>query len=84
MNHNGFAEAGDMYSKDVAVSTLLTEPVTEPPCTHAAYAQRLEVYAMATNGWTRLRYLDAPRTGLGEQGLKAFALAPAPPAVSTD
>ena len=84
MNHNGFTEAGGVYSKDVAVSTLLTEPVTEPPCTHAAYAQRLDVYAMATNGWTRLSYLDAPRTGLGEQGLKAFALAPAPPAVSTD
>jgi hypothetical protein len=72
---NGYVPVADVFSKDLSVATLLTDPPTSPPCTRGAFAEHLHVYAMATDGWTRLTYLDAPRTG--ENGLEAFALAPA-------
>lgn len=67
----GYSEANGEYSKDVLVSYLLRalNPGDEP-CVRAAFAETLYVRAMATNGWTRLSYLDRNATPL------AFALAP--------
>ncbi len=72
-----FTHAGGVYSQDVSVAALLNNPSSVPPCTRGAFAERLHVYATATNGWSRLSYLDAPRAG--ESGLKAFAIASVPP-----
>ena len=74
---NGFGRSGDMFSKAVAVSLLLSEGVIPPetPCIRAAFAESLHVYALATNGYGRLSYLDAPQ-GLGEIALRGFALTP--------
>ena len=74
---NGFARSGDLFTKAVAVSTLFTEalPVGETPCKRAAFAESLHVYALATNGYARLSYLDAPRPDDATQvALRAFAL----------
>ncbi|MCB9420729.1 MAG: hypothetical protein H6667_13055 [Ardenticatenaceae bacterium] len=67
----GYSEANGEYSKGVAVSYLL-RPLTPDgePCVRAAFAETLYVKAMATNGWTRLDYLDRYAMPL------AFALAP--------
>lgn len=67
----GYSEANGEYNKDVAVSYLL-RPLTpgDEPCVRAAFAETLYVRAMATNGWTRLNYLDRNALPL------AFALAP--------
>ncbi len=67
----GYSEANGEYSKDVAVSYLL-RPLTPDgePCVRAAFAETLYVRALATNGWTRLTYLDRNAMPL------AFALAP--------
>lgn len=55
--------SGNFY-KNFAVSDLLG------PCPEkAAFSENLHVHAKATNGWTRLRYLDA-------YDVRAFALAP--------
>lgn len=69
----GFAYAPGVsrYSKTLSVTTLLTETVPPAPaatCTKAAFAETLYVYAMATDGWSRLSGLDA--AGIP----KAFAL----------
>jgi hypothetical protein len=68
---DGYSEANGEYSKDVLVSHLLRalNPGDEP-CARAAFAETLYVRAMATNGWTRLSYLDKSAMPL------AFALAP--------
>jgi hypothetical protein len=74
-----FTRAGDTFSKDVTVNTLMTSglPVGETPCTRAAFAEALHVYALATNGYGRLDYLDGPRGGPLQVDLKAFAITPA-------
>lgn len=66
---NGFVEVSDFtYSKNVTVSTLLGTD-----CTNAAFSERLDVYAMATNGYTTL-------IGYNRADNAAFALAvPCPP-----
>jgi len=73
---NGFVRSGDMFSKAVAVSALLSEGVVPPetPCIRAAFAESLHVYALATNGYGRLSSLDAPRPN--EIALRGFALTP--------
>ena len=74
---NGFNRVGDTFSKTVAVATLLSEGVVPPdiPCIRAAFAESLVVAALATNGYGRLSYLDAPQ-GPGEIALRGFALTP--------
>ena len=73
---NGFNRVGDLFSKDLTINTLMTSGLAdgETPCTRAAFAEALHVYALATDGYQRLSYLDGPRTGLGEIDLKAFAI----------
>jgi hypothetical protein len=69
---NGFTRAGDTFSKTIPVATLLTEHEVVPPgessCTRAAFAEGLHVYALASDGYTRLNHLDKPTE------LRAFAL----------
>jgi hypothetical protein len=68
------------YSKDVAVSTLLTSntPGGMTPCDRAAFAETLYVDAMATDGWSTLDYLD-------RSDAAAFALdLPCPPCDDVD
>lgn len=74
---NGFVRAGDMFSKAIAVSQLLSEGVILPdtPCIRAAFAASLRVYALATNGYGRLSNLDAPQSA-GEVGLRGFVVTP--------
>lgn len=79
---NGFNHVGDVFSKDVSVSTLLSSgwvTSVELPhaCTRAAFASVLRVYALATNGYGRLEYLDAPWAPWltpPQVGVRAFAL----------
>jgi hypothetical protein len=67
----GYSEVDGEYSKNVAVSHLLRAlNPGDSPCVRAAFAETLYVRAMATNGWTRLTYLDRYAMPL------AFALAP--------
>ena len=72
---NGFNRSGDLFSKAVPVTTLFNEGLSpgDTPCTRAAFAESLHVYALATNGYGRLSYLDAPR-GPTEIALRGFAL----------
>lgn len=69
---NGFNRAGDIFSKSIPVATLLTENEVLPPgetsCSRAAFAEGLHVYALASDGYSRLTYLDLPTD------LRAFAL----------
>ena len=59
----GFTEIADFtYARDVVISVLLG------PCDNAAYAERLDVWAMATNGYGTL-------TGYNSADNAAFALA---------
>lgn len=72
---NGFGrDSSSLYTKDISCHTLLTsnKPPGSPDCQKAAFAENLYVWAMATDGWSTLSYLDA--SGLP----KAFALAPLP------
>ena len=73
---NGFNRAGDTFSKNLTISTLMTSglPDGETPCTRAAFAEALHVYALATNGYDQLSYLDGPRGGPSQVDLKAFAI----------
>jgi hypothetical protein len=73
---NGFGRSGDVFSKALPVSTLLNEGLEpgETPCTRAAFAEGLHVYALATDGYGRLSYLDAPN-GSGV-ALRGFAITP--------
>ncbi|MDB5868272.1 MAG: hypothetical protein JWP96_604, partial [Polaromonas sp.] len=60
---NGYLEVSDFnYSKNVVISSLLG------PCSNAAYSERLDVMAMATNGYGTL-------TGYNAADNAAFALA---------
>lgn len=71
---NGFTRVGDIFSKSISVSTLLTEnevvPLGESSCARAAFAEGLHVFALAGDGYSRLSYLDLPTN------LRAFALTP--------
>jgi hypothetical protein len=77
---NGFTRSSDTFSKGVLVSDLLADvpPGAPPahPCTRAAFAETLHVYALATDGYTRLYGLDAPVTSAGQIAIKAFAITP--------
>lgn len=70
---NGFMSMGSGWCrKDVPVSTLLNAAGTS--CTKAAFAETLDIDALATDGWDRLSYLDS---GPGDgASTKAFALEP--------
>lgn len=69
---NGFVrDSSSVFAKNLTVHTLLTSnKPSGPDCLKAAFAENLSVQAMATDGWSRLSYLDATGTP------KAFALAP--------
>jgi hypothetical protein len=68
---DGYSESNGEYVKDVTIAYLL-RPLTPggTACVRAAFAETLDVDAMATNGWGRLTYLDRNGSPL------AFALAP--------
>lgn len=66
---NGYTRnASSVFSKDVPVANLLGS------CTKAAFAENLNIAALATDGWNTLNYLDANAMPV------AFALEPEPPA----
>lgn len=71
---NGYAlDAAAVYARSIPIDALLA-PLSGMPacmvvCKRAAFAQHLHVYARATDGWSRLEYLDA-------HAVAAFALAP--------
>jgi len=73
---NGFNRVGNTFGKDLTINTLMNSglPAGETPCTRAAFAEALHVYALATNGYDRLSYLDGPRGGPLQVDLKAFAI----------
>ncbi|MCA9659583.1 MAG: hypothetical protein KC486_14645, partial [Myxococcales bacterium] len=58
------------YTRSFAISQLLAPlpPLCPDGCSNGAFAEHLHVYAMATDGWGRLHYLDA-------HAVAAFALA---------
>ena len=77
---NGFLRVGDTFSKNIGVGILMSSGLAlgDTPCLRAAFAEALHVYALATNGYGRLTYLDAPRGDDPAQiDLRAFAIAPA-------
>jgi hypothetical protein len=71
---NGYTRnLSSIFSKDVSVMTLLTSntPTGVIPCSEAAFAETLDVDALATDGWSHhLRHLDRTATPV------AFALKP--------
>lgn len=73
---NGFVRTpASVFNKTgIPVTTMLSSGVLpgHTPCTKAAFAENLYVAALATDGWSRLSYLDA--SGLPN----AFALEPSP------
>jgi hypothetical protein len=69
---NGFTrDAASEFTKNVPVVTLLNGGTCGTHCIKAAFSETLHVYALATDGWSSLSYLDDPATP------KAFALEPA-------
>jgi len=67
----GYSETNGEYSRNVTAAYLLRALTpTGDSCVRAAFAETLSVDAMATNGWSRLQYLDRDGSPL------AFALAP--------
>ena len=70
----GYTLGGTGYEKTSSVADLMAENSTVVPnCDHGAFAQRLWVHALATNGYSRLSGLDAPFTAPAIN-LRAFAL----------
>lgn len=67
-----FTSGPDEYHKNVPVSDLLNGGACGTTCDKAAFGENLKVETLATDGWSRLNYLDSPTLG------KAFALEPAP------
>ena len=68
-NINGFIrDPGSNFAKSIPVADLLGA------CPKAAFSELLHVYAMATDGWSRLNHLD----GVPSPESKAFALDPIP------
>ena len=79
---NGFTRVGDTFSKTVPVSILLHELEGATSCVRAAFAETLHVYALVTDGYWRLSYLDAPRPTWEDPSqidVRAFALTPEEP-----
>jgi hypothetical protein len=78
--YNGYARSGTTFSRIFQADDLLNlvDSGPQPGCDRGAFAEYLHVHALATDGWNILTYLDGPRGGANEIGLKAFALAPAP------
>ena len=69
---NGFVQGGSgLFTKDVPVTSLLNGGTCGTVCVKAAFSEDLYVAALATDGWSRLSYLDWSATP------KAFALEPA-------
>jgi hypothetical protein len=64
---NGFVRDPSSHFTKSGISV----PAMTAPCTKAAFAENLYVWALATDGWYRLNYLDASAPP------KAFALEPA-------
>jgi hypothetical protein len=75
---NGYTRSGTTFTRNYVAHDLFNTVDSGPPpnCDRGAFAEFLYVYAMATDGWSRLAYLDGPRGGPSEIGLKAFALTP--------
>lgn len=75
---NGYTRSGTTFSRTYAAHDLLNLVDTgpQPGCDRGAFAEYLYIHALATDGWYILTYLDGPRGGPSEIGLKAFALAP--------
>lgn len=74
---NGYTRTGDAFHKDLDIDTLMTSGLAfeAAPCTRAAFAEALHVYALATNGYGRLSGYDAPRGDDPAQvSLRAFAI----------
>ncbi|HEV2817746.1 MAG TPA: hypothetical protein VGW40_11085 [Allosphingosinicella sp.] len=74
----GYIRTGDQFAKDVAVTDLLAGTA----CIRAAFAELLDIKALATNGYDRLSGLDAPRGGHlvpPQYSLRAFAITPLEP-----
>jgi hypothetical protein len=72
-----YNQSGSTFSQTrTAYSWCNTVNTGAPPanCPNGAFAEYLHVWALATDGWSRLSYLDAPIGALGELGLAAFAL----------
>ncbi|MEZ4383189.1 MAG: hypothetical protein R3A79_17815 [Nannocystaceae bacterium] len=68
---DGYAlDVAGAYARALAISTLLAPlpPLCPDGCRNGAFAEHLHVYALATDGWGRLTYLDA-------HAVAAFALA---------
>jgi len=59
-------------------------PLGQTACTRAAFAEVLHIYALATNGYSRLTYLDGPRPfeDPSQVAVKAFAITPAGPSTT--
>ena len=78
LNVSGFTRAGDTFTKVVDIFTLMNDnlPAGQTACTRAAFAEVLHIYALATNGYDRLHYLDGPRPGEDptQVAVKAFAI----------
>jgi hypothetical protein len=69
---NGFVQGlGGLFTKAVPVVALLNGGSCGTVCLKAAFSENLYVAALATDGWSRLSYLDWGATP------KAFALEPA-------
>jgi hypothetical protein len=80
---NGFGRTGNRFSKSIPVGTLLHELESGTSCVRAAFAETLHVYALVTDGYWRLSYLDAPRPDWEDPAqidVRAFALTPEEPA----
>lgn len=75
---NGYVRSGTTFSRTYVANVLFNTVDSGPPpnCDRGAFAEYLYVFATATDGWSRLDYLDGPRGGPAEIGLKAFALTP--------
>jgi hypothetical protein len=84
---SGFNRAGDTFTKDVTIQTLMNDnlPPNQTACTRAAFAETLHVYALATNGYYRLDGYDGPRywEDPNQIAVKAFAITPVVPGSST-
>lgn len=75
---NSYTRSGTTFSRTFVAHDLLNmvDSGPQPGCDRGAFAEYLYVHALATDGWYILTYLDGPRGGPSEIGLKAFALAP--------
>jgi hypothetical protein len=75
---NSYVRSGTTFSRTYLAHDLfnIVDSGPQPGCDRGAFATYLYVAATATDGWSRLSYLDGPRGGPSEVPLKAFALMP--------